>query len=454
MKAKELKKLTAKELIKKVGALCTADQKKTGVLACVSLAQFILESGWGTSELAQNANNCFGMKKNLSGNTWAGSTWSGSTYRKATKEYNGGEHTIIAEFRKYPSIEDSIADHSAYLCGAMDGNKKRYAGIKGCTDYRTAIEIIADGGYATSPTYKSQVITLIEDYKLTDYNVKKGGGKMRINVHAGHTKQSGKSPGAGSSKTGIYESVEDRKIKDEVIKLLKARGHTVFDCTAEGNSVRDNLMQIAAKCNARSVDLDVSIHLNCYNGTAHGTETHLYSANSKAKPYADRVCKNLASLGFTNRGCKYSPTLFYLRRTIAPAMLIETFFCDSVEDCAIYRNKGYKKIAEMIAKAIDPKVVTTKKNNSTTNTTTNTPTGKYTGKLPTKTVGVNMGTAADVKLWQKALCWFGADVAVDGVFGKDTEAKTKACQKKLGVVADGYVGAKTKAAFKAYKKGA
>jgi flagellum-specific peptidoglycan hydrolase FlgJ len=46
--------------------------KKSGILASVSLAQFILESGYGKSELAQKANNCFGMKKSLSGNTWSG----------------------------------------------------------------------------------------------------------------------------------------------------------------------------------------------------------------------------------------------------------------------------------------------------------------------------------------------------------------------------------------------
>lgn len=65
----------------------TADQKKTGILASVSMAQFILESGYGKSELAQNANNVFGMKCSLSGNTWSGSTWDGnSNYTKQIKE--------------------------------------------------------------------------------------------------------------------------------------------------------------------------------------------------------------------------------------------------------------------------------------------------------------------------------------------------------------------------------
>lgn len=64
-------------MVAKVGALFTADQKKSGIPASVSMAQFILESGYGKSELTLGANNCFGMKKSLSGNTWSGSTCDG-----------------------------------------------------------------------------------------------------------------------------------------------------------------------------------------------------------------------------------------------------------------------------------------------------------------------------------------------------------------------------------------
>lgn len=117
LQASALKNLSEADVIAKVGPLFTADQKASGILASVSLAQFILESGYGKSELAQNANNCFGMKKSLSGNTWGGSTWDGtSIYTKKTQEYENGAYvTVTADFRKYPSVEKSIADHSAYL---------------------------------------------------------------------------------------------------------------------------------------------------------------------------------------------------------------------------------------------------------------------------------------------------------------------------------------------------
>lgn len=173
LQAAELKTLAETETVKKVASLFTADQKKSGILASVSLAQFILESGYGKSELAQNANNCFGMKKVLSGNNWDGSVWDGkSIYTKKTQEDDGtGKlYTITADFRKYECVEDSIADHSAYLLGAMNGTKKRYAGLSWEKDYKKAAQIIKDGGYATSTTYVPKLCEIIERYKLTQYD--------------------------------------------------------------------------------------------------------------------------------------------------------------------------------------------------------------------------------------------------------------------------------------------
>lgn len=176
MQATELKGLTAKELISKVGPLFTADQKKSGVLASVSMAQFILESGWGKSGLTQKANNCFGMKKSLSGNTWPNSAWDGKSVismKTGEETEDGKAYTITAEFRKYACIEDSIADHSAYLTGAKDGDELRYKGLKGCKKYKQAAQIIKNGGYATSTSYVKALCDIIKEYKLTDYEVKK-----------------------------------------------------------------------------------------------------------------------------------------------------------------------------------------------------------------------------------------------------------------------------------------
>lgn len=173
LQAMDLQSLSEAETVAKVGPLFTEDQKKSRILACVSMAQFILESGYGKTDLARAANNCFGMKKELSGNTWPGSTWDGvSIFKKKTAEQkpDGTEYFEIAEFRKYSSVEESVGDHSAYLLGAMNGSKPRYAGLAGETDYRKAIQIIKNGGYATDVKYVDKLCGIIERWGLTKYN--------------------------------------------------------------------------------------------------------------------------------------------------------------------------------------------------------------------------------------------------------------------------------------------
>ena len=144
----------------------------SGILYSVTAAQMILESGYVKTELAKAANNCFGMKETLSGNTWQ-SVWDGKSIVRirTPEEYTPGVITYIyANFRKYPCIEDSIKDHSAYLLGAMNGSRKRYAGLTDCKNYREAISLIKSGGYATDSRYVDKICSIIQRYNLDRYD--------------------------------------------------------------------------------------------------------------------------------------------------------------------------------------------------------------------------------------------------------------------------------------------
>ena len=171
--AKKFRSMSTKEFINTIGPIAQKDAEKSGVMASVTMAQAILESGWGKSDLAQNANNLFGMKTSLSGNTWKGSAWDGkSKYVKKTAEYdkNNKKYYIKASFRKYPSVEKSIADHSAYLTNAMNGSSLRYKGLKGTKSYKKQLKIIKSGGYATSQTYVKDLCDVIERYDLDKWD--------------------------------------------------------------------------------------------------------------------------------------------------------------------------------------------------------------------------------------------------------------------------------------------
>ena len=176
---------------------------------------------------------------------------------------------------------------------------------------------------------------------------------MKINVHAGHNPDGKVACGA----VGILkESTEARKVSKEVIRILREKGHTVYNCTCNNcSSQNDVLKKIVAKCNKHKVDLDISIHFNAGaadkkgNGQTTGVEVLVYSDESKAMPYAQRVVKQIAALGFKNRGIKVRDNLYYLRKTNAPAMLIECCFVDDEDDAKLY---NYKKMASTIVKGI------------------------------------------------------------------------------------------------------
>lgn len=102
------------------------------------------------------------------------------------------------------------------------------------------------------------------------------------NVHGGHNTIV---PGASGK---FSEVTEDRKVKDKVITLLRQEGHTVYDCTDDvGKTQSQNLSNIVKKCNAHTVDLDISIHFNAFNGIANGVEVLQY--DDKTKEVAQRM---------------------------------------------------------------------------------------------------------------------------------------------------------------------
>lgn len=163
-----------------------------------------------------------------------------------------------------------------------------------------------------------------------------------LNIHAGHNTIV---PGANGK---FNEETENRKVKDTVISKLQSLGYTVYDCTDDsGKTQNENLKNIVSKCNAHTVDLDISIHFNASNGQGHGVEVLQYS--NKTKTAAQNICNAIAQLGFKNRGVKDRTDLYVLKHTKAPAILIECCFCDSAIDAGLY---NYDSMASAIVKGL------------------------------------------------------------------------------------------------------
>ncbi|MFG6673713.1 LysM peptidoglycan-binding domain-containing protein [Leuconostoc lactis] len=129
----------------------------TGVLASVTVAQAILESGWGQSALASAPyHNLFGIKK--------GYGWAGAVVNMNTSEFENGQWvTVVAPFRAYGSQMASFQDHTNFLLA-----NSRYAanGVINAPNYIAMATGLQAAGYATAPTYASALINLVERYNL------------------------------------------------------------------------------------------------------------------------------------------------------------------------------------------------------------------------------------------------------------------------------------------------
>ncbi len=120
--------------------------------ASITLAQAILESAAGTSDLAKKSNNHFGIKCHLE--------WKGDTVRKT-------DDTLNECFRKYENFIDSYTDHSRFI-----KSRPRYIGLfyLGITNYKAWCIGLKQFGYATHKKYTEDLIAIIQNYKLYEYD--------------------------------------------------------------------------------------------------------------------------------------------------------------------------------------------------------------------------------------------------------------------------------------------
>jgi hypothetical protein len=141
------------QYIAKYKGIAIEEMKSSGIPASITLAQGILESGSGSSDLAMLANNHFGVKCH--------SEWKGKTYHKNDDKPNEC-------FRKYAHAEESFRDHSVFL------KKPRYAELYklSITDYKGWAKGLKSCGYATNPQYAQKLIDIIERYELYQYDKK------------------------------------------------------------------------------------------------------------------------------------------------------------------------------------------------------------------------------------------------------------------------------------------
>jgi len=136
--------------------LAISEMKRTGIPASITLAQGIIESDYGRSRLAREANNHFGIKCHK--------TWTGPTI----KHNDNADNEC---FRKYGKAEESYYDHSDFL---KSGSRYSFLFNFSATDYKSWAYGLKKAGYATNPDYANMLIRTIENNNLSSFDQPSG----------------------------------------------------------------------------------------------------------------------------------------------------------------------------------------------------------------------------------------------------------------------------------------
>ena len=185
---------------------------------------------------------------------------------------------------------------------------------------------------------------------------------MKIYVCTGHANYGNMISSAdGSSVGGCNEYNYNRDLLPYIKKWCEVVGIECYTDTPEVgklHSLEDEINYYISHANAKDYDLVIQLHLNACNEQAKGCEIWYYPSSVAGKKYANNVCEKLATV-WKNRGIKESKSFYWLRKTISPAILIESFFCDNASDYLTAVKLGLDAHAKLIVEGILGKGITT-----------------------------------------------------------------------------------------------
>jgi hypothetical protein len=168
-------------------------QRATGVPASVTLAQAIIESGWGKSGLSKKYHNYFGIK---------GKGTAGTAVMSTGEHFNGKDVVIKDGFRVYRSPAESFEDHGRFFI-----ENKRYAeAMRHTDDAERFAKEIHKAGYATDPNYSEKLIGVIRKYKLVAYDkIARSQGALPPKVSTAQGGSTGTPKTGGPNPTAVKE---------------------------------------------------------------------------------------------------------------------------------------------------------------------------------------------------------------------------------------------------------
>ena len=206
--------------VKKYATISVSEMQRTGIPASITLAQGIIESDYGRSRLAREANNHFGIKCHRD--------WTGRTI------YHDDDRRNEC-FRSYKRAEDSYLDHSDFL---TNGSRYDFLFDLKSDDYKSWAKGLKKAGYATNPKYAGMLIDMIEENELYLYDRMAMGKKVSSNLVSSPVEETVILDNTNDDTDGSIDnfrvtSSPNRKGEKNRIQYIIVREGDTFDSLAE-----------------------------------------------------------------------------------------------------------------------------------------------------------------------------------------------------------------------------
>ena len=245
-----------------------------GVLPSITVAQAILESGWGSSTLSTQAHNLFGIKGSYNGNYVTMST---------REVINGQSVYVNAAFRAYDNNSESVEDHGNFLY-----SNSRYSNLLGDTSYTDVAQKLSQDGYATDPYYSSSLISLVKTYDLTQLDSIAIANTPVITNKSDYTQTNN---GASTTATATYYTVQSG---DTLSGIAVEYNTTTATLTSLNNLSNPNLIYVGQRLLVKSASASAaSSATSTATSTASATST---SSTTSATTYTVKSGDTLSSI--------------------------------------------------------------------------------------------------------------------------------------------------------------
>ena len=245
-----------------------------GVLPSITVAQAILESGWGSSTLSTQAHNLFGIKGSYNGNYVTMST---------REVINGQSVYVNAAFRAYANNSESVEDHGNFLY-----SNSRYSNLLGDTSYTDVAQKLSQDGYATDPYYSSSLISLVKTYDLTQLDSIAIANTPVITNKSDYTQTNN---GASTTAMATYYTVQSG---DTLSGIAVEYNTTTATLTSLNNLSNPNLIYVGQRLLVKSASTAAaSSATSTATSTASATST---SSTTSATTYTVKSGDTLSSI--------------------------------------------------------------------------------------------------------------------------------------------------------------